>query len=111
MGQHDHELKSEPERLLHDVQPPAEMVERVTKAALVQREDLPSGVPGRRLLLAFVGLVAVAAPVVWLSTRPQATPAAVARSTPSRAQYEISNRDGLVVLRSVSGEVLVMAGN
>ena len=104
---------SELERLLGDLEPPDDMVRRVVESSLRDSAPTVAGASpwGRRILLS-AALVLVLASSAWLalslvptapSTEPQVPPT-------SRADYQLSNRDGLLVLQSRNGRYLSISG-
>ena len=104
---------SELERLLGNLEPPHDMVRRVVEGSLRDAEPrFAQASPwGRRILLS-AALALVLASSVWLTiSLPSTEPSTEPRVSPAfRADYRLSNRDGLLVLRSADGQYLSISG-
>ena len=105
--------RSELERVLGGLEPPQDMVRRVVEGSLRDEESrFAEASPwGRRILLS-AALALVLASSVWLtiSLRPTEPSTEPALPPASRADYRLSNRNGLLVLRSVNGQYLSISG-
>ena len=107
---------TEVERLLSEIDPPPEVVHRVASAALadsaqsrVPEHPVRSRLP--RPMIAAATLLLLALPVVWLGLRALNSPNAPADgASVADAPYELTNREGVLVLRSPSGSALHVSG-
>ena len=102
------------EDLLCDLDPPDEAVARVVAASLTAESARSPGhrVLGRSLLLLLVALALLAIPTVLLRRSAQ-EPAGDSRALSEPAEgpgFSLSNREGLLVLRSPTGQYLAVFG-
>ena len=104
---------SDLDRLLSELEPPDDRVRRVVAGSLGDAGPrFAAASAWRRRILLSAALVLVLASSVWLTI--SLTPTEPATETPlpadSRADYRLSNRDGLLVLESRNGRYLAISG-
>ena len=90
---------------------PDEVVDRLVRHSLAETTIERAASPLRRLLLAAALALVLVVPVAfWLRDSGSATSTPPVSTTLPPEAYSLSNRDGLLVLRSPSGQFVAVSG-